>query len=181
MIGKSTAALKISSMSEVPVISTDDIGEILKTAADIDPMKGMDHLGYYENTDIDTLKKDLTNYHLALRSAIIRMIGIHSGWGSSMIIEGYAIYPDIKLTANTSAVWLTAPEELLRSRLEKSAAFAHASEKAKEHYLQRSLWHDGLIRKMCGENGRRCITVSGNESAEELAGLILEGTGFSLH
>ncbi|MBP5605325.1 MAG: hypothetical protein J6X60_07255, partial [Ruminiclostridium sp.] len=144
MTGKSTAARKIASMYEISAVSTDDIGEILKTAADIDPMKGMNYLDYYENTDIDTLIKDLETYHLAIRNAVTRMIEIHSGWGASMIIEGYAIYPDIKLTANTSAVWFTAPEELLRSRLEKSAAFARASEKAKEHYLQRSLRHDRL-------------------------------------
>lgn len=54
------------------------------------------------------------------------MISIHSDWGQSMVIEGYAIYPDIVTNDNTKAIWLIATEELIRDRLNKSKAFSFA-------------------------------------------------------
>ena len=172
MTGKSTAARKIAAMYELPAVSTDDIGQMLQTVSDIDPMKGRYYLEYYENTDPDTLMEDMRTYHSAIGKAVARLTEIHSSWGCSMIIEGYAIYPDITLNSRTDAVWLTAPEGLLRSRLESSAAFMNASDKAKENYLSRSLRLDRFIRGQCAKYGRRHIEVTGCESAEELAGII---------
>lgn len=62
MIGKSTVARKISSIYKTQNLSTDDIGEILQTVVDINPMKDMNYLDYYETVDVDIQIKDNVKY-----------------------------------------------------------------------------------------------------------------------
>jgi len=59
MIGKSTVARRMASQYEIQSLSTDDIGEMLQTVVDINPMKGMDYLKYYENVDVKQQIEDL--------------------------------------------------------------------------------------------------------------------------
>lgn len=47
MSGKSTLASRLSALYGYSHISTDDIGEILQTALDINPIKGFDYREYY--------------------------------------------------------------------------------------------------------------------------------------
>ena len=78
MIGKSTVAKRIAIEYSLNCISTDDIGEILQTALNIDPMMGRNYLEYYENTNVNSLIEDLKKYHSAMKRAIIRMRDKHS-------------------------------------------------------------------------------------------------------
>ncbi|WP_407385791.1 hypothetical protein [Ruminococcus sp.] len=179
MIGKSTVAGIIAAKHMLPVLSTDDIGDILQTVSpDINPMGKMNYLDYYEKTSIPKLIEDMYSYHLAMQNAIAKMIDKHSSWAASIIIEGYAIYPDIALKENTEAVWLIASNALLQSRLENSPAFQKAPETAKQHYLQRSIWHNNLILEQCKKIKRRYIQIEGCESSNNLAERILGETGF---
>ena len=180
MIGKSTVAKRIAIEYSLNCISTDDIGEILQTALNIDPMMGRNYLEYYENTDVNSLIEDLKKYHSAMKRAIIRMIDKHSALGESMIIEGYAVYPDIVLNENTDAIWLIASENLLRKRLEQSKVFQNASNKAKENYLCRSLWHNCFIYDKCVEYGCKYINISVNETIYDLSSKIIKETNLNL-
>ncbi len=180
MIGKSTVARRMASQYEIQSLSTDDIGEMLQTVVDINPMKGMDYLKYYENVDVKQQIEDLKQYHRSMESAIIKMIDIHSKWGSSMIIEGYAVYPHL-LNANTEnveAIYLLANDALLLSRLNKSKAFEDASDKAKQNYLQRSLGHNQFLREECEKYNCKSIQINGTETVDEIVKKILEITGF---
>lgn len=93
MSGKTTLAAKISSSYGYSHISTDDIGEILQSAIDINPMKGFDYREYYIQKTCDELVEETYNYHKQLYPAIERLISIHSSWSTPIIIEGWAIYP----------------------------------------------------------------------------------------
>ncbi len=177
MIGKSTVARKISAMYEWSHLSTDDIGEMLQTVVDINPMKDMPYLDYYENTEVEVQIEDMLQYHRHIEKAILKMINIHSQWGQSMVMEGYAIYPNIVTNKNTEAIWLIATEELIRNRLDKSKAFSSASVKAKENYLKRSLWHNNFVEEQCRLHNRKQLKIYGNEMVDEIVKGIIEKVG----
>lgn len=81
MVGKSSVAAKIAAMFEINSLSTDDIGELLQTVADINPMSEMNYLDYYASKSFEALVEDMKVYHKAMEPAIQKMIDIHSEWG----------------------------------------------------------------------------------------------------
>jgi len=58
MSGKSTLATRLSACYEYSHISTDDIGEILQTALDINPMKEFDYREYYIQKPFEELANE---------------------------------------------------------------------------------------------------------------------------
>lgn len=175
MTGKSTVAKIIASKLEWPCISTDDIGEVLQTVTDINPMKGQDYTDYYINTDKEKLIEDIIKYHAQIESAIKKLIDIHSTWGNPIIIEGWALYPDILDDLDTEevkSVWLIANKQLLESRLQSNTSFykdTENPEKMLENYLYRSLWHNDFLLEQCKLKNQIYILIDGNESPSELA------------
>ncbi len=100
-----------------------------------------------------------------------------------MIIEGYAVYPAFfrkVRNGNVDAVWLIASEELLADRLKRSKAFEGASEKAKENYFSRSLWHNRFLEGQCKIENCSYIKISGRDTTEELAKRIIKNINISL-
>ncbi len=173
MIGKSTVARRISSMYELQNFSTDDIGEILQTVVNINPMKDMNYLEYYENVEPDVQISDMLKYHKALENAITKIVSIHSNWGQSMVMEGYAIYPNILMNDNVDAIWLIASEELLADRVNQSQAFEAASGRAKENYLKRSIWHNQFLKEQCKIHNRKYIELCGQETRDDIVECIM--------
>lgn len=174
MVGKSSVAAKIASMFEVSCLSTDDIGEILQTTADLNPMSGKNYLDYYASKSVKALIEDMKAYHKGMEPAIQKMIDIHSEWGKSMILEGYAIYPGVlKMNPNVDAIWLIATEELLKKRVEESGAFKSASQEIKEKYLARSLWHNRFLKEECEAKKLKYVGVTGAESMEVIVEKVL--------
>lgn len=181
MIGKSTVARKIASSFEISSYSTDDIGEMLQTIADINPMKGKNYLDYYSDSSLQELIDDIKDYHHNIEQAIIRLIEIHSSWGNSIVLEGYALYPHILEkcpNTNVYAIWLVAEEKVLESRLKESIAFANASSSVLKKYLHRSIWHNILLKQECDLYNCKYIVVDGSESKDELMSKILKQTDF---
>ncbi len=174
MTGKSTLAMELAAEFKYQCISTDDIGETLQTITSINPMQGIDFRTYYATSSIDKLIKDIQQYHKAMEPAISRLLDIHSSWGNSLIMEGWALYPShIQQYAsnNISAIWLIASHELLETRLLNSPAFLDGI--AAQNYLYRSMWHNALILKQCKDCNTPFITLHGNESLDSLAKEVL--------
>lgn len=174
MVGKSSVSLTIASKLKYPCISTDDIGEALQTVAPINPMQGKDFRDYYANTPIDRLIVDIQRYHKAMEPAIERLVEIHSSWGNSLLIEGWALYPkhiqQFK-SNNISAVWLIACDGLLGSRLLGKPDFLDGV--AARNYLSRSNWHNTMLLEQCKAVDAPFVFVQGNESADLLSTNIL--------
>jgi len=89
------------------------------------------------------LIEDIVQYHQKLEPAIRRLIAVHATWGSPLVLEGWALYPNTfeKDMKNVFAVWLIADENLLRSRLNANKDFyeyAKEPQKVLENYLYRS-------------------------------------------
>lgn len=100
----------------------------------------MNYLEYYESTALNTQIDDLLCYHKHIGKAIRRLTEIHSDWGCSMVLEGYAIYPDIQPRDNTDAIWLIADEALPADRLDKKSGLClRIGESKKQLSCARSL------------------------------------------
>lgn len=177
MVGKSTVAIEIAASTKCPCISTDDLGEALQTVVPINPMQGKAFRDYYANTNEDKLLADIQQYHRALEPAIQRLVDIHSTWGNSVVIEGWALYPRFIMSIirhNVFAVWLIASNELLEERLSNRNDFLEGN--AARNYLSRSKWHNDLLLQQCTVFNAHYIRINGDEPARLLAEKILSFT-----
>lgn len=183
MSGKTTLAKMLSSDLKCSNISTDDIGEILQTAVDINPMKGFDYREYYIKKSQEDMIIDILEYHRRIFPAIERLIEIHSTWGNPIIIEGWALYPSMLKEfnkANIQKLWLVCSENLFEKRLNEDVDFCKGATNENlmnEKYLKRSLWHNNKILKECVEFEEKLIRIDENTDIEKtfelVKGLIL--------
>lgn len=180
MIGKSTLAAQIASDKRIPCISTDDIGEVIQTVLCLDPMRGAFYLDYYAETPKDALIEDIQQYHLQMQPAIRKLVNNHATWGSPLVMEGWALYPDDWAdgdNAKVKALWLVAEDGVLEHRLRQNLDFykeAKNPQKVIDNYLFRSEWHNRLIREQCRKNRAAYVTVARETGREELYAAVAE-------
>lgn len=174
MCGKSTVSKVLASRLGWACISADDIGEILQTAIDINPMKGQKYTEYYSEHTVSELIEDTVSYHKKLIPAVLRLIDIHSTWGEPIIIEGWALYPEIMNeieNQSVKSVWLIANKSLFENRFLNNIEFYQLAvnpKTMKENYLYRSLWHNDYILEQCKLKKQSYILVSENMSVDDI-------------
>lgn len=148
MIGKTTLATELALKYRYNCISTDDIGEIVQTIIDINPMKDFDYREYYIKKSVENLIKETIKYHKEIWKPIKHLIEIHSTWSNPIIIEGWALYPKLLSSIkkqNIKTFWLIADEDILEKRIMGNKDFyegASNKEKMISNYLKRSKWHN---------------------------------------
>ncbi len=175
MTGKSSISALIAAKLKYPCLSTDDIGEIVQTAAGIDPMRGKDHTAYYAETPKEQLIADTHVYHKALCPAIRRLIEIHCTWSTPLLLEGWALYPRFVSRLpyeNITSLWLIAADGVLETRLKKNMGFLQNAKKpalAAKNYLLRSLWHNDALLAQCRAYAKPYLFVDGKKTPEQLA------------
>ncbi|WP_435791226.1 hypothetical protein [Clostridium sp.] len=174
MSGKTTLATKIASKYFHNCISTDDIGQVIQTVIDVDPMKGHDYREYYIRKSIDGLLKDIEDYHERMWPSIKRLIDIHSTWSNPIIIEGWALYPRLVKELgdkNIKKIWLVCDDKVLEKRLLEAKEFymgATDKDLMIQNYLKRSIWHNHKIFKEIKEFNEDHIRISVDLTEEEL-------------
>jgi len=169
-VGKSTAAALLASKLLRPCISTDDIGLALQSVLDINPMKGYDYPDYYALKTKQELIDDIIAYHQKLKPAITRLVEEHAAWGDPIIMEGWALYPELVRKIENEqvfSVWLIAEEGLLENRIRSSCAFG-GNAKVIANYLARSQWHNNLLLEQCKTHNRKFIFVEEGMTPEEI-------------
>jgi hypothetical protein len=83
------------------------------------------------------------------------LISIHSSWSSPIIIEGWALYPEMLKhipNKNVKKIWLICEQKVLQERMTKSRSFhsgASDEEAMMSNYLKRSIWHNNKILNEC--------------------------------
>jgi len=178
-VGKSTAAVLLASKLLRPCVSTDDIGAALQSVLDINPMKGYPYPDYYALRTKQELIDDIVAYHKKVEPAIARLVEEHSQWGSPIIMEGWALYPELVRRIENGqvfSVWLIAEPGLFESRMRKNSSFlANATEPEKviEGYLHRSQWHNQALLSQCRAGQRNMIFVDENMTPEGIVEAIL--------
>jgi 2-phosphoglycerate kinase len=174
MSGKTSLAARLSTLYGYSNISTDDIGEILQTVSDINPMKGFDYREYYIQKPLEELVNEAYEYHKKIFPAVERLISIHSNWGSPIIIEGWALYPKMLkniASENIKKIWLICEWKVLQERLAKNRPFisgASEEEAMMSKYLKRSMWHNNKILNECKASGEKYIYIANEIEIEEL-------------
>ncbi len=185
MIGKSTLSHMIAHQLNINYLSTDDIGEALQAVVDINPMNNQYFLDYYAENNVEKLVSDIQLYHKVIEPAIERLASIHSTWRGTVIIEGWAIYPQLSnklINDNVKSIWLIADNSLLEKRILDNKAFDNGhvnSKKAISNYIGRSFWHNSYLKEQCKFYGFDYIKINGDETVEELTAKILEVTMFT--
>ncbi len=180
MSGKTTLAIKLAAKYEYACVSTDDIGEIVGTVADVNPMKGYDYREYYVNNSIADLINYTSRYHRILWPSIKHLIEVHSTWSTPIIIEGWALYPKLVNaieSENVKTIWLVSDKDILEKRLVDDRDFykGASSEKAMiTNYLQRSIWHNEKIFSEVTELNNDYIRVTKDLPEEKLVGKAIE-------
>ena len=166
MSGKTTLAIKLAAKYEYGCISTDDIGEIIGTVSEVNPMKDFDYREYYVSKSIEDLINDISLYHRRLWPSIKHLIEIHSAWSTPIIIEGWALYPKLVESIKNDSlrtIWLVPDEDVLEQRLISHNDFYRGSSDEKEmitNYLRRSFWHNETISKEANELNQDFIRVT---------------------
>ena len=179
-VGKSTAAALLASKLLRPCVSTDDIGLALQSMLDINPMKGYAYPDYYAMRTQQELIDDITTYHRKLEPALARLVEEHAAWGDPLVMEGWALYPELVRRIENGqvfSVWLIAEPGLFESRMRGNSSFldnAKEPEKVVEGYLARSRWHNETLLGQCRAGQRNVILIGERTTPEEVVAGIIE-------
>ena len=173
-VGKSTAAALLASKLLRPCISTDDIGEALQSVLDISPMRGYPYPDYYALRTVEQIIDDIVVYHKKLEPAIASIVEKHASWGDPLIMEGWALYPELVRRIENEqvfSVWLIAGEGLFEQRVRKNTSFSE-NEKVVANYLARSEWHNKTMLEQCIVLKRSYIRVELGMTTEQIVAAI---------
>jgi len=186
MTGKTTIAVKLASVLEYACMSTDDIGESLRAKIKnkrLNPILGYDYREYYISRTADQLIDDTRIQHEEIWPSVKAVIKAHSGWGKPVVIEGWNLYPQKTKELNDQNIesyWLTADENLLKTRIEQNRSFYEGASDIgllTANYLKRSLWHNNLIKTEAQKLGMTIIKVTEESEPGVIADKILKNQG----
>lgn len=179
MTGKSTVARLLAGRLGYGVISTDDIGQAIEavTTAASHPamhrMAGQDYREYYVTRSVEQLVAEADQRHAAMRPALERVIRAHAGWGTPMVMEGWALLPEAVAAladATIRSIWLVADEALLERRVRQDDFWRGASDEEAmiRHFLGRSLAYNARIHEEANRLALAVVRVSAEQTPEML-------------
>jgi 2-phosphoglycerate kinase len=189
--GKTAAARLIGQRCGMPVISTDHLGEAARAVTtpssnpDLHACTLIDHREYYASNLPERLFDDTLRAHRALWPAIEAVIRRHLQWAGPAVIEGWALLPHLVVTiasARLCAVWIEAPEAMMRLRLQAEADFVRGASDPSllvERFLSRSAHMNEWLRAQASARGLPYVVLSGSESPHDESSLCLEAVGLT--
>ena len=124
----------------------------------------------------ESLLSVLTHYRQNVWPIADAIIRSHSNnpFDPHLVLEGSAILPEQVARSNfadASAIWLTAPEDVIRQRIYDSSQYAQRAETEKqliEAFLQRSLAFNQLILEQVRELDLRRLDASSPDTMDKL-------------
>jgi 2-phosphoglycerate kinase len=177
--GKSTVARALADRLGFSVIATDDIGAAARGATgpalapDLFLMQTKDYREYYISCRVEELLEHAKRSHRALWPAIESVIHEHAAWGSSMIVEDWALLPDLVANLNlgrVAAAWIVVPDKVLESRVRANATFysgASNTELMIERFTQRSVEFGRWLRSEASALRLPVVKLTGGETPAE--------------
>jgi 2-phosphoglycerate kinase len=187
--GKTAAARLIGQCCGMPVISTDHLGEAARAVTspssnpDLHACNLIDHREYYASNSPERLFQDALRAHRALWPAIEAVIRRHLEWAGPAVIEGSALLPHLVVTIPSPllcAVWIEAPEAVMRMRLQAEADFVRGASDPSlvvERFVRRSAHMNEWLRAQASACGLPYVALSGSESPHDVSSLCLEAVG----
>jgi 2-phosphoglycerate kinase len=187
--GKTAAARVIGERCSMPVISTDHLGEAARAVTtpashgDLHACAHIDYREYYTSKLPERLLDEALRAHRALWPAIEAVIRRHLEWAGPLVIEGWALLPDLVATIQArrlGAVWLEAPEPTMRLRLQAEGDFVRGAADPGllvERFVSRSVRMSEWLRQQASARGLPYVMLSGRESPHDVASRCLDAMG----
>ncbi len=183
MVGKTAVARVIASRLQYGCIATDDIGAAIASVTDAKShpafhyMAGRDYREYYITSTIEDLIADMNSQHAALWPAVSTLFRNHSTWGTPVIIEGWALRPNLvsHLSGDIAGVFILADADLIEERTFAHSKSSHFSKGASneemmiQRYVQRSRWYNKHLRAEVTRLGLTGISISLEMRPEQIA------------
>jgi hypothetical protein len=128
----------------------------------------IDYREYFASLPPERLFDDALRAHHALWPAIEAAIRRHLLWAGPVVIEGWALLPDLVVTMTSPslrAVWIEVPEATMRLRLEAEADFVRGAAHPSlllERFVSRSTLMNRWLRVQALACGLPYVVLSGS-------------------
>lgn len=140
---------------------------------------------HYRTLSVDELIADVLAHYKRLWPTIEAIIAEHATdeAAGSLVLEGSALWPETVATLRlegVAAVWLTASDDFVLSRILSGSEFAQAAPEGQlliQKFVQRTQRYNDLMIKAVSRLGLASINVETTASLEELADACLEVLG----
>ena len=178
-VGKSTLARRLADRLGCRHLSTDELARHPgRPWRDDGTQLPADVAGHYQSLST-TEQLDAVLLHYAqnvwpIVDAIVRS-HLNNAFDPSLILEGSAVLPELVGAAQlerTSALFLTAPDDVIRQRISDSSGHAHrppAERNLIDAFARRSLAFGKTVEASAAERGLQCVDVSSQDAFETLA------------
>ena len=181
-VGKSTLAKRLAAASGWRHLSTDELARHPGRPWRADGARLPDDVvRYYSRGSADERVESVLRHYREnvwpIAEAIVRS-HLNNPYDPCLVLEGSAMLPEqVHAAAFERArwVWLTAPHESIRQRIQAGSAFdgRSAGEKALiEAFLERALAFDAVVVDSCARLGERCLDAGAADAYDELAALV---------
>lgn len=181
--GKSTVAQVVADRAGFGYLSTDRLarhpGRPWRTPQWEVPAHVAEH---YRSLTVDELISSVLDHYERLWPRIQELITERAaghGAGPGLVLEGSALWPDrvARLTApHTAAVWLTAEDTVVRTRMYEGSRYGEATAEERElidKFLARTVRYQSLMRDSLDRLGLDHIDTGADCSPEDVAGSVL--------
>ncbi len=182
--GKSTLAHSLSLKLGWSRKSTDKLARHPGRPWTINQKPVPEHVAeHYLSLSVDELIEDvLRHYKMNVWPSIESIVTLHSSDTSTdrLILEGSALWPDLVATLNTNgvaAIWLTASNNLLQTRIHNASRFDDATTREKtsiQIFLERSNRYNERMIDSINRLKLISINVEATPSLDELTDKCLE-------
>ncbi len=143
---------------------------------------------HYATLSVDELIVDvLSHYKKNVFPQIKAIIAHHTTNPSigNLVLEGSALWPEDIVTLdleNVGAIWLTASDELFRTRIYNESQFEKATDEGKhliQKFLERTLLYNKQIREAVHRHNLMSIDIEASSSIDQLTERCLKMIGTS--
>ena len=131
---------------------------------------------HHLSLSVDELITDVLRHYRSMWPDIESMVTSHATDLATyrLVLEGSALWPETVATLDldsVASIWLTASDEVFRSRIYGASGFGEASARERQmiqKFLDRTLLYNARMREIVSRRGLACVDVGDASSVEEL-------------
>jgi 2-phosphoglycerate kinase len=183
--GKTTLGTALAIKLGIASLTIDDLVTAVQAATTPNSHPGLhlmwktSHLEYFTNSSTDELIADAKRQHDTAWPFIERVIHKHAKGGTSIVIDGWHLWPErvYKLgLENVWAGWIIVAPDVLEAREKKNTAWIEGSsdpDRMLNNFLARSFWYNDAVKEQAAALNMNTIYQDGTRSVDQLCEDIL--------
>ncbi|MEJ2758007.1 MAG: isopentenyl transferase family protein [Anaerolineales bacterium] len=184
--GKTTLGIALALQLGITSLTVDDLVTAVQAVTTPETHPGLHlmwktpHTEYFTESTVEKLVADAQNQHRVVWPIVERVIRRHIRSGTSVVIDGWHIWPEFvtRLTVEgVSAAWIVVDLQVLEARERANTGWLEGSadpEKMLRNFLGRSLWFNQFFETQAKAYGMKILMQNGTKSVGELINLILD-------